>query len=361
MRNIFTLFIAASSLLVGCTTPALQDTNLIRQSAQEAALSTDVDAAKIIAQAKSNITDAYTQHLDLYSPSYLEQAEKEIQQSQKAFDKSLGESVVTTHALTAQKLIERAYENKQQVESILADAFNAFFELKNIKSATILPDDHTKLRHQLADLARLIERSEIKEAKAEQSTFLEAVAEFEILTLKATYLNPVDSSLKEAKAVHADDFAESTYQAAHSQRTELNTLIQSQPKAIEDINAQMQIALRAAQRTKHVAIAVKPLLSLNPEKAEAYVLSVESLLARIGKALNQEDVRHLPLDSQSIAITQNAELATKRAKNVERQENLKTENTQLKMALEEAQAALDLLKNRVKPTLPETATNGSLD
>ena len=318
---ILVTFASAILLSAGCSTPAIKDANLVRMSAAEQAKSTEQSPQEVIDAAKENLVEAREEELSFYSPTYLAEAEKEIDAAERSLLSGEESSIAVANALLAQQWISRGLKNKEVAQIKLKASLDALNVLDEIEAQKYLGEDYLEFKNDIKELIVLLEQEKAEEAIQEQKDILESFAELEVETLNAAYLKPVLVKLEEAEDQDADDYAEKTLADAQQQATALETYIKIYPRNRSEIAELSKHASKAAMHAKQVALAARPLLKLNTEKAEKHILAIEQYLARIGKALNHEDVRYMSLDNQSIAIAQIAETTARRAKAFDRQQD----------------------------------------
>ena len=321
MKQLILVPIIGAVLLSGCSAPAIKDANLARMSAAEQAKSTEKSPQEVIDNAKESLAQAHVEDLAFYSPTYLAEAEKEIDAAERSLLSGEEPAVAVANALLAQQWINRGLKNKEEAQLKLKASLDALSVLDEIEAKKYIAEDYADFKNEIKDLIVLLEQEKNEEAIQEQKDILESFAELEVETLNAAYLKPVLIKLEEAEDQDADDYAEKTLADAQQQATALETYIQTNPRNRSEIAEQSKQASKAAMHAKQVALAARPLLKLNTEKAEKHVLAIERYIARIGAALNHEDVRHMSLDNQSIAIAQIAETTARRAKAFDRQQD----------------------------------------
>jgi hypothetical protein len=340
MNKIF-LGLMSLALITACSAPAVKDTLLIQQSAQEQAKNLGLSAQDVLAETRDLQVLAQREDLYFYSPTYIAQAEEEIRSAESAFKDKLDIQTIITHALTGQKLLKRGLENKKTALSQLTLSLDGLALLEKLKAPTLFPSDYSDVQSDIRDLIILIEQGNATQAIKDQGSVLNDITEIEINVLKKTYLGQAEKALEKAIDADAEDFAPVSIEKANSAVEKLTLFIEQNRKQLEDIDIETQKAIHLAQHAEHVAVTVEPLLKLKIKEAEQHVLFIEKLIARIGKALNQQDVTHLPLDNQSIALAQAAETISKQAMAVKQQDQWGNKNSELKAKLSKLQKELD--------------------
>jgi hypothetical protein len=328
-------------LITACSAPAVKDTLLIQQSAQEQAKNLGLSAQDVLVETRDLQVLAQREDLYFYSPTYIAQAEEEIRSAESAFKDKQDIQKIITHALTGQKLLKRGLENKKIALSQLKLSLDGLALLEKLKAPTLFPSDYSDIQSDIRNLVILIEQGNATQAIKDQTSVLNDIIEIEINVLKKAYLGQVEKALEKAIDVDAEDFAPVSMEKANSAVEKLSLFIEQNRKQLKDIDIKTQKAIHLAQHAKHVAITVEPLLKLKIKEAEQHVLFIEKLIARIGKALDQQDVTHLPLDNQSIALAQAAETISKQAMAVKQQHQWENKNSELEAKLSKLQKELD--------------------
>ena len=340
-------------LISACSTPAVKDTLLIQQSAQEQAKESDLSPQEILTDTRSLQVLAQREDLYFYSPTYIAQAEEEIRSAESAFEDKLPAQQIITRALTGQQLLKRGLENKKTVLDQLKLPLNGLALLETLDAPTLFEGDYTDVQNDTKNLIILIEQGNTSQALHDQNAVLSDITDIEIKVLKKTYLSQAEAALKKAMNADAEDFAPESIDKANLAVETLALFIEGNRKQLHAISDETQKAVHLAQHAEHVAIAAEPLLKLKINSAEQHILFIEKLIARIGQALNQQSVTHLPLDNQSIALAQAAETISKQAMAIKQQGQWQVEKAALEAQVAALQSKLkDALKqiNKTTPT-----------
>ncbi len=331
----------ACLFLNACSAPAVKDSAIIQQSAIEQAKTVNLSPQQVLDETRDLQILAQREDLYFYSPNYIAQAESEIRQAEEAFKEKLAPQQIITHALTGQQLLKRGLETKQTVLTQLKLALDGLAMLTELKTEKLMASEFSDIQSEIKELIILIEQGNTTQALKEQSDVLTEIALLEIEVLKKTYLSKAEMALEKAEDADAEDHATLSYEQASVSVERLQAFIEANPKKRQDINLKTQDTVHLCQHAQNVAIAAKPLLALSNEAAEQHILFIEKLIARIGHALNHEDVSYLPLDNQSIALAQAAETINKQAQSIKQQGQWETEKAELKASLAKLQAQLN--------------------
>ncbi len=342
--------VLGAALVSACSAPAVKDTLLIQQSAQEQAKNLGLSSQEVLDETRDLQILAQREDLYFYSPTYIAQAEEEIRNAESAFKDKLADQKIITHALTAQQLLKRGLQNKKTVLVQLKLSLDGLALLESLKANTLFAGDYSDVQDDTKDLVILIEQGNTTQALKDQNGVLSDIAHVEIKVLKKTYLDQAELALEKAMDADAEDFAPTSIETASKAVEKLGKFIEKNRKQLEAINTETQKAIHLAQHAEHVSIAVEPMLKFKINEAELHVLFIEKLMNRIGHAFNQQDVTHLPLENQSIALAQAAETINKQAQAIKQQGQWQTEKADLEAKLAALQTQLKAAKQPVEPT-----------
>lgn len=352
------------SILTACAAPVVKDTLLIQQTAMEQAKGDNQDVDVVLNEARDLQITAQREDLYFYSPTYIQQAEEQLAKAENALKTNQPTQIILTHALAGKQLLSRGLENKQTVLLQLKPTLDGIDMLTKLDSHKLLAKDFKEIQEDTKDLIVLFEQGKNTQALKEQTDVLADIHKLEIKTLKKTYLLPAETAFEKAEDVNADDYAPQLFTEAKLKIKQFEKFIETNTTQRQEISIQAIQAIHLAQHAKHVAEAAKPLLKLNNEQAEQHILSFEKMLARLGTALNHDDVSYLPLDSQSIALAQAAEIINKQAQALKNQGQWEKEKVELEKqisALKKAtQQPVKAIKIGTEISKPEQNTTADI-
>lgn len=336
--------LCTTSLLIGCSSPAIKDTSLIEQTAIDMVQNGEQDINAVLNEVRDLQIQAQQADLYFYSPKHMKQAESEMAKAEEAHKQKKPDQEILTHSLTAKTLFQRGLKIKPTVVSDLKPSFDALDMLKEINTHTLLKGDFEDLESDFKDLIYLIEDGKVSEAKKEQNSFLKDVTNVEIDTLKKSFLNPAENALEKAEDADAEEFATKTYEKAEKAVEKLEKFIETQFKDRTAVATTSKETIHLAQHAENVAKAAKPLLKIDAEQAEKHILYVESLLDKIKTAIKHDGITHLSLDSQSIALAQAVEILNKQAQTSQANANWKQEKQSLEATIAELKQSMENMK-----------------
>ena len=328
-------------LLSACSAPSVKDSAIIQQTAIEQAKTITLSPQQVLDETRDLQVLAQREDLYFYSPNYIAQAEDEIRQAETAFKEKQDPQQIITHALTGQQFLKRGLETKETVLVQLKLALDGLTLLTELKADTLLASEFSDIQGEIKALIIYVEQGNTTEALKGQGDVLKEITQLEIKALKKTFLNQAQLALNKAEDAGAEDNAVISFEQANVAIGRLKAFIETNPKERQVISEKTLGTVRLCQHAQNVAETAESLLDLKPESAEQHVLFIEKLIARIGTALKQEDVSHLPLDNQSIAIAQAAETINKQAQAIKQQGQWETEKAELQNKLSLLQSQLD--------------------
>lgn len=345
--------VVALSLLTACAAPVVKDSLLIQQTASEQAQDSSQDVSQVLNEVRDLQVTAQREDLYFFSPTYIQQADEQLARADKALENNASSQIVLTHVLAAKQLLNRGLENKQTVIVQLKPALNGLEMLSQIDTPKLLNKDFKSIQDDTKDLIILIEQGKNAQSIQDLEDVLTDIHKLEIKTLKKTFLLPAENALEKAEDVDADDYAPLSYAAAKQSIEKFESFIENNAANRDEISKRSIQSIHLAQHAHHVAKDAKPLLKLNNEQAEQHILNVEKMLARIGTALNNPDVNHLPLDSQSIALAQAAETISKQAQALKNQGQWEKEKQLLEHEIKELKKA-QTKQTDIEPSITTT-------
>lgn len=326
--------ITTLSLLTACAAPVVKDSLLIQQTASEQAQESNQDVTQVLNEVRDLQISAQREDLYFYSPTYILQADEQLAKADKAIESTASSKIVLTHILAAKQLLNRGLDNKQTVIVQLKPALDGLEMLTQINTPTLLSKDFKNVQDDTKDLIVLIEQGKNSQAEKDLEDVLSDIRKLEIKTLKKSFLLPAEKALETAEEADAEDYAPKSFVAAKQAIEQFEIFIEKNPTKRDEISKQSTQSIHLAQHAHHVAKDAKPLLKLNHEQAEQHILSFEKMLGRMGTALNHPNISHLPLDSQSIALAQAAEIINKQAQALKNQGQWETEKQLLEQQIE---------------------------
>ena len=103
-----------------------------------------------------------------------------------------------------------------------------------------------------------------------------------------------------------------SFAAAERALAEAETLIQTKPRAKQQIEKKRKDSQVAAMHAQVILTMSNEILEATPENVEALVLRTERWLYNVSVALKHPDIRHLPMDEQSKRYSQAIEYLTQK-------------------------------------------------
>ncbi|GAB3515860.1 coiled-coil domain-containing protein [Photobacterium alginatilyticum] len=191
---------------------------------------------------------------------------------------------------------------KRVADDVLEPAITQLNYLNSIDARQYYRSEYVRLTRFYAKLFRLVENSELSDAKEEQEEFLERAHSLEIRTIKKTYISPQEDALRKLRREDVRYYAPVSYARVEAEILKGKELIERAPRAFDDIKrivSEIQFELAHA---KHIALEVKALRDRSKDEYENFILDIETKLLQISMALNGSDLRDQSLKSQAEQI-----------------------------------------------------------
>ncbi|MGR5146328.1 hypothetical protein ACQKP8_07250 [Photobacterium alginatilyticum] len=191
---------------------------------------------------------------------------------------------------------------KRVADDVLEPAITQLNYLNSIDARQYYRSEYVRLTRFYAKLFRLVENSELSDAKEEQEEFLERAHSLEIRTIKKTYISPQEDALRKLRREDVRYYAPVSYARVEADILKGKELIERAPRAFDDIKrivSEIQFELAHA---KHIALEVKALRDRSKDEYENFILDIETKLLQISMALNGSDLRDQSLKKQAEQI-----------------------------------------------------------
>ncbi|OLQ73416.1 ATPase involved in DNA repair [Photobacterium proteolyticum] len=191
---------------------------------------------------------------------------------------------------------------KRVADDVLEPAITQLDYLNSIDARQYYRSEYVRLTRFYAKLFRLVENSELSDAKEEQEEFLERAHSLEIRTIKKIYISPQEDALRKLRREDVKYYAPVSYARVEAEILKSKELIERAPRAFDDIKrivSEIQFELAHA---KHIALEVKALRDRSKDEYENFILDIETKLLQISMALNGSDLRDQSLKKQAEQI-----------------------------------------------------------
>jgi len=304
-------YIALSGFLIfalqGCTNSKIKNNDVLKQKAQSQASQTEITPQAAILASKLKFDKAKADGLAFYAPLHMTKAQKLIDNAEKKNKKAKlpeDKQRVIALALEAGTLIGNAYEKKDTIEVEFTSLIDHLDTLKEIETPTVLPERYNKAVSKLQDVFKEVEGGLLVKARKKALKVQLYFGEVEADTLRKKHLQAAKNMLNKAKSVDADSFAKKSFKKAKAAIEVADNFIDKNYSDREGVITISSEAYHAAAKAYYVALEAEKIVAIDEEKAEQYILYVESLL----KTINQNGAIVPNLTSNSLYV-QSTELA----------------------------------------------------
>jgi len=260
-----------------------------------------------------------TEHLKVYSPEKYALMMSSWQKADSIFQEfnESPEMALKSYSLfSSSTYLDRFYEEvvvlektlkelehlKRVADDVLNPAITQLDYLNSIDARQYYRSEYARLIRFYAKLFRLVENSELSDAREEQEEFLERAHSLEIRAIKKIYISPQEDALRKLRREDVKYYAPISYAKVEAEILSGKGLIERSPRAfaeIQQVVSEIQFELAHAQ---HIAQEVKALRDRSKDEYENFILDIEAKLLQISLALNDSDLRDQPLRKQAAQI-----------------------------------------------------------
>ena len=317
---------AATLATSGCANKKLANQDAFDSLASAKAEQFAGDSERALDNAENAYKNAKKAELDFYAPLHMEQLRDALRQA-RGFDlegKTIETVKVSAKVVT---LYEGGLQNKEKAEAQLPALIQQKAVLDEIKANNVLPGEYKAGMEDFKELISLIETGDDAKAAKDSEAVLTDLKAIELDVMLTLHWQPAKKTLDKAEKEDADSNATKTFEYAENLVQNAERIIRQSYTDRDLVAKTGNGALRAAQHALFVGREVANLVNMNKAQAETVALQFEDYLGQIGSALKADDVRHMSLHDQTLALKQFAEEQSARiaAKYQQQIANLKAE------------------------------------
>ena len=301
LRLLSLLFIA--SFLSACSSPRLAGIDDLSDLTNQVLSSFGNDSEKALTAANQAYDTAEREELEFYAPLHMQRIKDAMTEVQRNDLAGNNDALLASSALL-QGLLKTALENKQDVQETLSPLIAQNAVLLEIHTDKALPVEYTDAMEDMSYLIKLIEAGEKVRAIKRSPSVLQELTELEPMTMLAVHWQPAQQTLQKAEDEDADSTAPLTFAAARDRVEDARLTISEQYQDRELSRKAGLRALRTAQHALYMGRAAEKLQGLTAVQAEQKALDFENYLHDISSAIGGEDLRHMDLRDQALAIIQ---------------------------------------------------------
>ena len=362
-----------AALLAGCSSTPDKNSNLSPEVNVEGVLQS---ANKVHRHWRNTLVDA--EGLQLYAPErYATMMEswqradnlfKDIQSTPELANQSFSLFSSVTYLDRFYNDIEVVENNytelvdlKKIADNVLKPAMVQLAYLNSIDANAHYRSEFVRLNRFYANLFSFVARDNLSRAREEQTEFLSRAHSLEVRVIKRIYITPQEEALRQLRRDDVRYYAPLSYARVEEEIQAGKDLIDKDPRAFDAINQVVSAIEFELAHAEHIAEEVKYLRDRNRDEYESYILTMEAKLLGISKALNDQDLRDLPLAEQAKRLSSEAAQTREQYELVSRKQQPDQQRTQLETLKELIQAqnqqiaVLQAQLSVVAPPLPDSA------
>ncbi|MGP8320101.1 MAG: OmpA family protein, partial [Methanosarcinaceae archaeon] len=206
---------------------------------------------KVIATLKKKLTAAEENGIDVFAPEgFLEAKALYTEAFQMAGD---GKSDQPVHfANKGLNALAKAESNARHAQEIMWEVINVRERARKAGAPELFRKEYKAAEKKLAEANRLIEEGSIAKAKDFRPSLINAYKEIEINALKKGVVSLAKSSVQQARAKGADDYAPATYRKAEAELNMAISILETDRTQTEKANAHAKLATEMANRATEI-------------------------------------------------------------------------------------------------------------
>ena len=298
--------LAATLATTGCASKKLANQDAFDSLATAKAEQFAGDSEKALDNAEQAYKSAKDAELDFYAPLHMEQLRDALKQARALELEGKTTETVKVSAKVV-TLYEGGLQNKQKAEGQLPALIQQKATLDEIKANNVLPGEYKTAMDDFKELISLIETGDEAKAAKDSEAVLKDLQAIELDVMLTQHWQPAKKTLDKAEKEDADSNATKTFEYAENLVQNAERIIRQSYTDRELVEKTGKDALRAAQHALFIGREVATLVSMNKAQAETVALQFEDYLGQIGSAIKADDVRHMSLQDQTLALKQFAE------------------------------------------------------
>lgn len=241
------------------------------------------------------VDEARKNHVDVLAPTWFARAEASLDEATKL--RNRGDDIAQILQSVAEGLaqVKKAEEVSKVATSALPNAIKARDDARTA-GATSFEKDYGKTEAKFLELARAIEKNDLKWATENEASVVEEFRALELRAIKHQALSGVQGMIQLAKSDGAAKMAPRTLALAEQKVAEADAFVTRHRYEKEGIEEKVQDAKFAANRLLQVLQMSKRLEEMKPEDT---ALWTEDLVADISTTVSSEDWRDQSLSVQA--------------------------------------------------------------
>ncbi|MGF1723278.1 hypothetical protein [Photobacterium nomapromontoriensis] len=207
-------------------------------------------------------------------------------------------------------IVENNYKEleylKRVADEALAPAITQMEYLQSINANDHYRSEFVRLTRFYTKLFGLVAQGDVSDAKEEQEEFLSRAHSLEVRVIKRIYITPQEEALSQLRRNDVRYYAPLSYAKVEAEISAAKDLIDKSPRAFESINKFVAVIKFELAHAEHIAKGVQYLRDRSRDEYEAYLLALEAKMLNISLALNDSDLRNIPLEDQALQIRTDA-------------------------------------------------------
>lgn len=279
--------------LVGCANSKVANNDAIALAAAKEAQQVEKGPDEVIQDVMQAIAKAADEDLSFYAPLHMAKVTSALEHAQKLNKDGASpekKSEALASAITAKKLLDSAYKNKEKVQQLLSTSLDHQEVLIELGTDKVLPKEYEKGISMMTDVIKEVEGGNIEKVQKGQAKLLSYFNEIEADTLRVKWLSKAELMLDKAKDADADDFAEVSYEKAEKSVERADNFITHSFRDRDGVKSVCAQAYNDAAKAYYMSLEVQKVFEKDENEVEQYMLSVQALFETVNSGIRLENI-----------------------------------------------------------------------
>jgi OOP family OmpA-OmpF porin len=255
---------------------------------------TSVNPGQQVSQLEADLNAARSKQVDVLSPGLFKDAQTAFMKAKRALDRGAKLTDIQEYVAEGNAILKQAEEIAQVSRTILGETNEARAKALKV-GADQLGEPYDEVENEYLKLTTAIERDNLSYAQEKAADVQAAFGDLEIMAIKNNAIGNARLMMAEADKARVKKIAPTAYSDALQALNDADAYIGQNPYAAETISQKAAHAEFMARRMMTISQNSQKFKAMTPEGAAIYL---ESLLERLGQAMNTGDLRDKNVDGQ---------------------------------------------------------------
>jgi outer membrane protein OmpA-like peptidoglycan-associated protein len=210
-----------------------------------------------IAQLNERLKQADGQELHIKSPAHLNKAQEKYEDALNLAKTSKDSKAGTEVAKKGLNALDTAETHAKESEEILRLAYNARERALSANAEELFSERAKDIEGELIEAARLVEKGQDKEARAQRDEVIKLYSKLQLDSLKKGISAQAEAAFRDAKDYGAKDYAPKSFQLAKDEIKLAKTILEADRSETKKAEKSAEKAKYLSERAKQIAILTK--------------------------------------------------------------------------------------------------------